>query len=211
MIQFRNLFLRRSLTSFTKNEKIKLYRLLIDYDFEADVKVNHLKQPKKYLNILKSHVERGVVLEQLLRLTNKVETGQQWEVMMFFYLLHEDIGLLDSNNVELVILYILNVLSESCKNEGELKKYVRQNLFGVPGNYVISEQIDAEFWNLAINIVNRYNPKEGYLYFQAYDQVVNSIANVRKEKLKSHLLKVLSKYTTDDFYKNYNDGDYLPF
>lgn len=194
-----------------KNEKVKLYNLLIDYDMDLSFKPGKLTHPKKYLNILKSQVDREVVVTQLLRIVNKIETGQKWEVMSYFYLLYDDLSLLDEANIELVLLYVMNVLSESCKDSNELKTYVNQSLFSVFGNYLQTDDLKKEFLKLANDIVNWCTSSDNFLFFQAYDQLANSVDSRRKDLVKEHVLKSLSVYTTGNFYKGYNDGDFLPF
>ena len=194
-----------------KNEKIKLYNLLIDYDMDLEIKSGKLIQPKKYLSILKSHVDREVIIKQLLRIVNKIETGQKWEVMSYFYLLYEELYLLDEANIELILLYVMNVLSESCKDSNEIKNYVNKSLFSVFGNYLQTEDLKKEFLKLAKDIVNWCTDNENFLFFQAYDQLVNSVDLRRKDLVKEHVLKSLSVYTTGNFYNGYSDGNFLPF
>ena len=194
-----------------KNEKVKLYDLLIDYDMDLDIKAGKLTQPKKYLNILKSQIDREVIIKQLQRIANKVETGHKWEVMAYFYILFDELSLLDENNIELIVLYVLNVLSEACRDKVELSKYVNQRLFGVFGNHLITDQVKKEFLNLSKDIVNHCYTEDNFVFFQAYDQLVNSVDANQKELVKQHVLKNVSVYTSNDFYQGYNDGDFLPF
>lgn len=194
-----------------KNEKVKLYNLLVDYDMDLDIKAGKLTQPKKYLNILKSQIDREVIVKQLLRIANKVETGHKWEVMSYFYLLYDELSLLDETNIELIILYVLNVLSESCRNKTELNDYVNKRLFSVFGNHLITDEVKKEFLKLSKDIVNLCYDEDNFLFFQAYDQLVNSVDASRRELAKQHVLKSVSVYTSNNFYKGYNDGDYLPF
>jgi hypothetical protein len=194
-----------------KNEKVKLYNLLIEYDMDLEVKQGKLTEPKKYLNILKSHVDREVIIKQLLYLSHKIETGQKWEVMTYFYLLYDDLGILDENNIELISLYVLNVLCESCKDVTELNSYVKKQLFGVIGKYLKTAEIVKEFIRLSTTIVWSLRDENDYIYFSAYDQLINSVSQKQKDMVKDHVLKSLSVYSTDKFYEGYRDGNFLPF
>jgi len=194
-----------------KSEKVKLYNLLVEYDLQEVNFPSQLNEPKKYISTLKPQVDRSVVTGQLMKLVNKIEKGEKWEVMTYYYLLFEDINYLDENNIEIILLYIINALAESTRNSDELQRYVNKTLFANLGLYLITDDIKKEFLNLCCKIVTNYKSKEEYIYFNAYDQLINSISQDKKEKVKEYILTTLSTYYTDKFYKGYSDGDYLPF
>lgn len=193
-----------------KSEKVKLYILLVEYNLKDTTYTTQLTDPKKYISILKSQVDREVVLHQLMKLVNKIEMGEKWEVMTYFYLLHDDLNYLDDSNIELILLYVLNVMTESTKNEQEIENYVHKRLFSIFGTYLISDEIETEFFILICNIVTRHLRRD-YVYFAAYDQLINSVDADRKEKITQFVAKTISSYSSDIFYKGYNNGDYLPF
>ena len=193
-----------------KSEKVKLYNLLVEYDLKDIPFATQLTEPKKYLNSLKSKVDRDVVVQQLLRLVNRIETGEKWEVMTYFYLLYDDLNYLEESNIELILLYVINALSEATQDEDETDRYVNKNLFSVFGTFLITEDIKKEFLNLACKIVSRHT-KRDYVYFAAYDQLINSVDTDKKEKVIEFIIKTSNTYITDKFYEGYRDGDYLPF
>jgi len=193
-----------------KSEKVKLYNLLVEYNLEEKTYPTKLTDPKKYISILKSQVDREIVLHQLMKLVNKIEIGEKWEVMTYFYLLYDELKYLDDNNIEFILLYVLNVMAESTRDEQEIGYYVDQRLFSIFGAYLIKEEILKEFISLLSNIVNRHTKNE-YVYFAAYDQLINSVDTDIKEKIKEFIIKTTSSYTSNKFYSGYNDGDYLPF
>lgn len=51
-----------------KSEKVKLYNLLVEYDLKETSNQTKLSEPKKYISILKSHVDRETILQQLMKL-----------------------------------------------------------------------------------------------------------------------------------------------
>lgn len=193
-----------------KSEKVKLYNLLVEYDLKENNFPSQLTEPKKYISIIKSQVDREVIIHQLMKLVNKIEMGEKWEVMTYFYLLYDDLNYLDENNIELILLYVLNVMTESTQNEQEMENYVNRRLFSIFGTFLITEEIKKEFFTLLCNIVNRHAKKD-YVYYAAYDQLINSVDSDKKEKTKEFIIKTTSSYTSDKFYKGYNNGDYLPF
>ncbi|MEX2437770.1 MAG: hypothetical protein WD449_00790 [Candidatus Babeliales bacterium] len=193
-----------------KNEKIKLYNLLVEYDLKEISQPTQLSDPKKYISILKSQVDREVVNKQLMKLVDKIEMGVKWEVMTYYHLLHDDLTYLDENNLELILLYVINALSESTNNVVEMKSYVDKKLFSTFGTHLITEEIKKEILNLLCNIVKRHR-KRDFLYFEAYDQVINSIDNDKKDKAKNYIYKIIETHHFNKFYKDYNDGDFLPF
>jgi hypothetical protein len=199
------------ITKLHKSEKIKLYNLLVKYDLKETNYPTQLTAPKKYIRILKSHVDREVVVAQLMRLVNKIETGEKWEVMTYIYLLYDDLNFLDTNNIELILLYVMNVLTEGTKKEQETENYVNKRLFSIFGTHLITEDLKKEFLTLACSIVNNHTTKKNYIYFVAYDQLINSIGTDKKEKVKEFIIKNTSTSSSDKFYKGYSNGDYLPF
>jgi hypothetical protein len=193
-----------------KTEKTKLYDLLVEYNLQDSECRTQLTNPKKYINILKSQVNRLVVVNQLLRLIHKIETGVKWEVMLYFYLLFDDINYLEDSDIEIILLYVINALSEATKNKNETDNYVNQQLFSVFGTHLNSDEVKKEFLKLACSIVSNFHI-EPHLYFMAYDQLINSIDISKKDKVKEYILKNTHSYLSNDFYEKYNDGDYVPF
>jgi len=145
-----------------------------------------------------------------MRLIHKIETGEKWEVMSYFYLLYEDLNYLEDSNIDIILLYVINALSEATNNKKETETYVNQQLFSVFGTHLNSDEVKKEFLKLACNIVSNYSKKD-YLYFMAYDQLINSIYSNKKEKVKEYILKNTNSYIGKKFYEYYNDGNYLPF
>lgn len=193
-----------------KTEKTKLYDLLVEYDFHEREEPTELTNPKNYISFLKPHVDRSVVVNQLMRLIHKIETGQKWEVMAYFYLLYDDLHYLNESENEIILLYAINALSEATKSEREIKKYVDRQLFSVFGTHLKTDEVKKEFLKLACNIVVNFSIKD-YIYFKAYDQLINSIDISKTEKVKEYIIKNTNSYTSKEFYENYQDGDYLPF
>lgn len=193
-----------------KSEKIKLYNLLMEYNLRENIYSTQLTEPKKYISILKTQVDREVVLKQLMKLVNKIEMGEKWEVMTYFNLLYEDLNYLDVGNIELILLYILTELTESTQNAQKFETYVDKGLFPIFGRYLITEEIKKEFFTLLCNIVTRHT-KNDYIYFAAYDQLTNSMDTDKKNKTKEFIIKSTSSHASAKFYKGYNNGEYLPF
>jgi len=196
--------------SLHKSEKVKLYNLLFEYGLRKEDYPTELTEPKKYLNILKSQVDREVVVNQLMRLVNKIQTGEQAEILEYYYLLFDDLNHLDRSNIELILLYILNVLIESTNYENAINKYVIRRVFSTFGAHIITNEIENEFFKLSCAIV-RNQTMANVDYFVAYDQLINSIDIEMKEKIKKYILKTIDPCISGEFYKAYGDGNYLPF
>jgi hypothetical protein len=198
------------LTKIHKNEKEKLYNFLIEYDLSGIPYESQLSNPKKYINIIKTQIDREIVIKQLNKLVKKVETGEKNEVMAFFHLMHDDLDLIDEGNIELIIIYVLNVLTEASKNEDMTAFYYSKSLYSIFGKYLITEPIKKEFLNLMCHIVENFSKKD-YIYFGAYDQLINSTPTDNREKIKEYVLLNTHSYYSDNFFKGYNDGDYFAF
>lgn len=198
------------LTKIHKNEKEKLYNLLIEYGLKEISFDSQLTNPKKYLRIIKTQIDRELIIKQLNRLVKKIEIGEKKEVMTFFYLLYEDLNLTDEGNIELILIYILNVLTESASDENKTESYYTSQIYSVFGKYLITEPIKKEFLNLMCHIVENFG-KRDYVYYAVYDHLINSVAIDKKEKIKEFILANTESYFSDKFYLGYNDGDYFPF
>lgn len=198
------------LSKLHKNEKIKLYNILIEYDQKEQHPEIQIENPKKYIGILKSQVDRKIIESQLRKMIHKIETGAKWEVMKYFNLLHEDINYLNENEIELILLYILNVFIESIDSPGEFERYHSLNFFTIFGTYLNTESIKKEFLRLLCGIV--MNPSQNdYKYFNAYDQLINSVASDKKDKIVEYIKNNTNSYYHEKFYKEYDDGNYVPF
>ncbi|MDO6813998.1 hypothetical protein [Tenacibaculum soleae] len=193
-----------------KSEKSKLFNILIDNELDNTPFSNEILNPKKYINILKSQVEREVVDAQLKKLINKIETGEQWEVIMYYDILHQEINYLAKDEIELVLLYILNAFIELSNDKDQIRRFNRLNLFSSFGTHLTSETVKLEFLKLICKVVYNYE-EDKYEYFGAYDQLINSVASDKKEKIKEYVLNNVSSYFHEPFYEKYANGDYLPF
>lgn len=200
------------LTKIHKNEKEKLYNLLFDYNLTTIPFDSLLTDPKKYLNIIKAQVDNELIVKQLAKLVKRIETGEKNEVMTCFNLLQDDLNFTDDNNRELILIYVLNVLTEASKDETNTNYYYRNtNIFSIFGKYLTTEPIKKEFLNLLCHVVESFHNKDHYIYFGVYDLLINSVPNENKEKNKEYVLKNTESYFSDRFFKEYNDGDYFPF
>lgn len=193
-----------------KSEKSKLFSILIDNELDSSPFSNEIQNPKKYINILKSQIDREVVEVQLKKLINKIETGEQWEVIAYYDLLHPEINYLSEDEIELVLLYILNAFTVSANEKDQITRFNRLNLFSSFGTHLTTESIKMEFLKLICQLVKNYE-LDTYEYFTAYDQLINSVSTDKKEKIKEYVLNNVNSYFHKPFYEKYDDGDFLPF
>jgi hypothetical protein len=193
-----------------KSEKNKLFSVLIENELDVTPFSKNISTPRKYINILKSQVDRETIDCQLNKLILKIETGERWEVIAYYGLLHQEINSCQEDDLELVLLYILNAFSESANNQDAIKGYYRLNLFSTFGAYLKTETIKIEFLKLICSIVKNYE-KDNYTYCTAYDQLLNSVASDKKEKIIEYVKSNVSSYAYEPFYVLYDSGDFLPF
>ena len=171
-----------------KTEKNKLFVSLIEYDLNDDPNHNPLENPKKYIRILKPQIERDLMEKQLQKLIHKIETGIKQEVLHYYSLLHEEIIFLKPDEIELILLYILNAFAEFAEKEGSIDHFVKQNLFSTFGNFLNTETLKQEFLNLIYNLIKNYSKSE-YIYYYAYDQLINSVTSDKQIKIKNFVLE----------------------
>ena len=193
-----------------KNEKSNLFAMLIDNELDLS-SICRIQNPKKYIRILKPQIDRTVIENQLQKLIHKIETGERWEVIEYFKLLHEELNLLKEEDIELILLYVLNAFSESCSNDSnDIENYDTEKLFTPFGTHLSTEAIKKEFLKLACNLVRNFK-KNDFVYFSSYDQLINSVTAEKKGKIKEFVIENVPSYFHKDFYDKYNDGDYFPF
>ena len=193
-----------------KSEKSKLFGILIDNELDNTPFSIRINNPKRYINILKSQIERKEVEKQLKKLINKIETGEQWEVIEYYDILHPEINYLQGEEIELALLYILNAFTELANDKEQVERFNRLKLFSSFGTHLTTETVKIEFLKLICQLVKNYK-KDTYEYFIAYDQLINSVSSDKKEKVKDYVLNNVSSYVHKPFFEGYADGDFLPF
>lgn len=193
-----------------KSEKHKLYNALVEYDFIPNKSVNFIEDTRKYLRILKPQIDREVIENLLRKMIKRIETGENWEVLSYYRVLYEEMKYLNPDEIEFVLLYILNTFIENSNKSDKIESYTSQNLLASFGTYLTSESVKKEFLNFICQLVINHTMND-YVYFAAYDQLVNSVSPDKKEKIEPYVKDNVSSYFSEKFYKGYDDGDYLPF
>lgn len=191
-----------------KTEKNKLYNLLIEDELTPPTFKNEISGIKRYIKSLKTHIDRETIEKQLKQLIHKIENGEKWEVMKYYSILFEDLPLLNKNDIELIILYVMSALKLSTYDFDEFEMYSNEKLFSSFGIHLNSTTSFSEFLDLAVCIVSNHK-KNDYSYFGAYDQLVNSVSNERKEEVKEYVIRKAGYVKA--FYLGYDDGNFLPF
>ena len=193
-----------------KSEKSKLFNILMDNELDNSSSSDNIKNSKKYINILKAQIDRPVVETQLKKLVHKIETGERWEVIIYYDLLHSELNYLSKAEIELILLYILNAFIELAHNGEPITRYNELNLFSSFGTHLTNESIKLEFLKLICKLVRHYE-KDEYGCFTAYDQLVNSVSSDEKKKIKEYVLNNVSSYFHKSFYEKYDTDYLLPF
>lgn len=193
-----------------KSEKHKLFNALVEYDFTPNTFGNTIEDTRKYLRILKPQIDREVIENLLRKMIKRIETGENWEVLSYYRVLYEEIKYLKPEEIEFVLLYVLNTFIENSGNPEKIESYTSQNLLASFGTYLTSESVKKEFLKFICKLVENHSIKD-FVYFGAYDQLVNSVSPDKKEKIEPYVKDNISSYFSDKFFKGYDNGDYLPF
>lgn len=202
----------RLLNKLHKTEKSKLFNVLIEYENEEfnDFQ-RRIDRPINYLSKLKPSIDSEVKIGKLKSLVKAIETGEEYEVMNYYYLLNDELNLTNKEDRELILLYIINVLAKSTKDIDKMKTHLDKQLFSTLGNYLESEELKREYFNLICSIVNNFEKDKGYLYFETYDQCLSAIGEEKKLLTKNYVISNTHNYDHKRFYEGYSDGEYLPF
>ena len=193
-----------------KSEKIKLFNILVEYELDPMPFGNEIQNSKKYINILKTQIDRTVIEIQLKKLINKIETGERWEVLSYYEILYPEIIFLCTNEIELILLYILNAFCELSCDKDKVTRLNSLSLFSSFGTYLTTESIKVEFLKLICNLVENYHEDE-YEYLIAYDQMINSVGSDIKDIIKEYVSSNVNEYFCEPFFKKYDSGNFLPF
>lgn len=201
------------LSKVHKTEKHKLFNALVEYDFKTNTVGNLIEDTKKYLRILKPQVGREVIEILLRKMIKRIEIGENWEVLSYYKLLHEEIKYLNPDEIEFVLLYILNTFIENSNNPDKIESYTSHNMLSSFGTHLTSESVKKEFLRFICRLVECHDKhdKKDYVYYYAYDQLVNSVSPEKKEKIKPYVKENVSSYYIEKFYKGYDNGNYLLF
>ncbi|MBD3630497.1 hypothetical protein [Cyclobacterium sp.] len=198
------------LTKVHKGEKHKLYKALVEYGFNLEKFEFEIEGTKKYLRILKTQIDREVIENLLRKMIKKIETGGNWEVLSYYRLLHEEIKYLEYDEIEFILLYILNTFIGNASDPDKISSYTNDNLLASFGTYLNSESVKKEFFKLICKLVENHTKKD-YVYFDAYDQLVNSVTAEKKAKIETYVRESVMSIYSERFYAGYDNGEYLPF
>lgn len=193
-----------------KNEKVKLYNLLIQNEVSDESAFHEIESPKEYIRILKGLINKEVIENQLNNMIEEIETGERWKVMSYFYLLHDDLNHLTSGDIELIVSYIIDSLCTITENKSEMDDYVNKNYFSALGKYNINDTIATKIKKLACDIVDNHTKGE-VSYYEAYRDLINSVDERFAQRIKDYVLMNAFRYRREKFYESYNDGDFVPF
>lgn len=200
------------LNKLHKIEKSKLFNALVEYDnIDHDPFQRRISNPIAYLTKLKPSIDSEVKVGKLKSLVKAIETGMQYEVMNYYYLLNDELNLLNKEDRELILLYVINVLTESTKEVDKMESHLGNQLFATLGNYLESEELKKEYFNLMCSIIKNCEKDNDYLFFETYEQCINSLSEEKKSLTKQYVMSNTQSYYHKRFYEGFKDGDYLPF
>lgn len=192
------------------SERNKLFIDLVEYETSRDCQ--HIVDRLNYLRILKPLIQRDVIEKALKKIIKIIESGENWVVISYYKVLYDDLKILDNDDIEFILLYIINTFFNSLNDVNLLYSYTNFNLIGTLGYHFRIPSIKKEIIEFAIAIVNNsYQFKNHFYYYVAYEQLILSISLLDKELVESQIKINVSNSTHESFYDGYNNGNYLPF
>lgn len=195
--------------NLNKREKNKLFIELIDY--ESDLPFDIIENPKKYITIIKKHIDRSIINNKIDDLIKNIHIGKKAETEKLFNILHNEIGHIEKKSRELILLYMISAIKESIPNQEEVRLNYENNIFSTFGEYINdSSEVNEEVVKILIALVQNYKNND-VLYFNAYDQIRYKLTEKEYEDIEDLVRGGTYDFYFKPFYKDYDNGNYLPF
>lgn len=195
-------------------EKNKLLDLLTDHQVQFRIN-NDLNERnlEKYFYKIKKQVSKEKIEEKLKLLLNEVESGKKELAMILFELYGNSLNIMSSEEKDLILEYVYDVVEIFRWDYGTLK-YVGRNVYEKLGLYLDSREIKKKYFTMIINIVKDYKfikDNNNNKFLNAYEELLNNLDEKQKKIIEEHIKNTLDKKEVEQFYKDYADKDELPF
>ena len=190
-----------------KVERIKLFGNIVDLELEENIFYEPFQDGQEFVRILKPYVARELLGKYLNLLLEEIQKGNRDSSLKLYSLLKEEVAGI-SNDREFIIQAILESLLEIMSDQHQIiEKYSRYNVFSSFDVYqgVFEKQMEE----LITRLIFDYDSQ--YYYFQAFDQIKNSMIENDFNTLLSKVKREVPSRLYDSFITEYDDGNFLPF
>lgn len=186
-----------------QNERAKLLSYLIDFDKWEKSKwycfmkegpipqyeTYNLEDVKPFILELKPLVSNDLIKSNLIKMIKEIETGDSLNAYSLFHLFHENLDLLNDDEQELVVIYMLNIYTTVLE---ENRNVIADKTYSTVGKYIKTDKSKnalKEFLNFC---VVHFNYKNIESEMDLLEQVFNSLSSEIKAEAETHLTSYLS-------------------
>lgn len=193
------------------HEKIRLTKLLVDYQVENYN--DSARKFLKYINPLKPLIGNENLKSFCAILLKEVEKGKENSIIALFDIFGTNLDLLTSEEQELIMIYIYNILDQIYPWESKLEKYEFRELYSHIGLYLSTNDLKQKFFDLLESVVKGHNSaeKNKWCYLSTYKNMVGNFSTDKKEKCEKYIREACSEEIAEDFYNALANDDDLPF
>lgn len=194
-----------------QNERGKLLNHLVDYDkwekskWECFIKDGEIQEYETY-NIedvkplilkLKPLVSINLIRINLIKMMKEIETGESLNAYSLFNLFHENLDLLNEDEQELIVIYMLNLYTTVLE---ENRMVIADKTFSTIGKHIKTEKSKNALKEFIEFCVVNFSHKNIESEMDLLEQVFNSLSIEVKTIAENHLKSFLSPVENLPFY-----------
>lgn len=186
-----------------QNERGKLLSYLIEFDkFEKSKwdcfmedgpiikhEVHNLEDVKPFILELKPLVSSDLIKFNLAQMIKEIETGRSLIAYSLFHLFHENLDLLNDDEQEIVVIYMLNIYTTVLE---ENRKVVADKTFSTIGKYIKTEKSKDALKSFIEFCAIHFHYKKIESEMSLLEQVFNSLSAEIKIEAEKHLISYLT-------------------
>ena len=186
-------------------ERLKLLNILVEIGISEEF--HPLDNPKQYVDILKSFINKDDLSKRVIDLHKKVETGERWEILRYLNLFKEDLNLLDDQKKELILKYVISVLNKT-KKLSEIDNLRISRVFSTVSKFIESSSLRKDFKDMLYTYYwgQKNFDNVQYLYYQ----LIIGLSKETKEEFEKEFEASEPLFQQDRFENDYELPD-LPF
>lgn len=190
-----------------QTERVNLFRKLIENEFYEKnywdcflrdgmipqrASYTNLEYTKPFLLELKPLVSTDLIKDSLKQLLKEVETGDSVKAFSLYNLFHEELNLLNKDEIESIIVYIFSMFSDVLEKCSDL---VEEKTYSTIGKYIETDEARTALKDFAVFSMVHFDNKDGYSKeMDLFEQVFNSLNQTDKEFLQKEMTTFLSPF-----------------
>lgn len=202
------------LNKANSHEKVRLTQMLVNeqVDFEVDNK-KELVRYGHYISPLLKEIGDENIKAFCQTLLKQVEKGERARIIGLFKVFGNYLHLLDAEQMELILIYIYDVVSDYHWGKESVKNPMYQKICSHLGLYLYTEDLKVKFFELVLDVVTRHFGADDnkWYYRQMYRSLISNFDVEKIEKVKSFVEEHRTREEYSEFFAGMQEDDELPF